>query len=578
MAIDGMFCAKLAEELKALVGAKIEKINQTGDEEVLLRLYGDGKRYSLLLSASRKNARVCLCGEELPPQNPIPTSFCMLLRKHLMNGRISAVFAPENERIVCIDIESRDELGYLCRRRVYAELMGKYSNILLTDIETTRVLGALYQTDITFAARTVLVGLPYEGPPKQDKVSPFGVDKAQFFALCEENGGRTCADFFLKTFACFSPLTAREAAHRAGAGGKTVADADTERLWLAFTDIISAPPRPCLVTDVDGHAVAFSYTPLTQYGEGFSLSQPDSLSALLWRFFEEKGKQENHDRHSADIQRLVSTIRARIEKKAALQAQSLKDCEQKEEFRRAGDMIIANIYLLKQGMESATLMDYETGTMQEVKLDKRLTPAANAKVYYKKYTKLKHAETAMADQLAKTDKELKYIDTVADALRRAESDAEFDDLRSELESAGYIKARGGGKRKKQLSRPFEYKVDGGYTVKVGRNNVQNDELTFSAGKGDLWFHVKNAPGSHTVLYAGGEEPSALAYTQAAMIAAHHSSLQGAPSVAVDYAAIRFVKKPNGSAPGYVNYTHFYTAFVDAKLPEGITEKGKKQGK
>ena len=187
MAIDGMFCAALAAELTVLSGAKIEKINQTGDEEVLLRLYGDGKRHNLLLSASRKNARVCLCGEEVPPQNPIPTSFCMLLRKHLLNGRISAVFAPRDERIVCFDIESRDELGYLCRRRNYAELMGKYSNLLLADIESGRVLGALYQTDITFAARTVLVGLPYEAPPKQDKISPFGIEKGQFFALCDHN-------------------------------------------------------------------------------------------------------------------------------------------------------------------------------------------------------------------------------------------------------------------------------------------------------------------------------------------------------------------------------------------------------
>lgn len=572
MAIDGMFCAALAAELSVLVGAKIEKINQTGDEEVLLKLYGDGKRHSLLLSASRKNARVCLCGEEVPPQNPVPTSFCMLLRKHLLNGRVCGVFAPENERIVCIDIESRDELGYLLRRRLYAELMGKYSNLLLTDIESDRVLGALYQTDITFAARTVLVGLPYEAPPKQDKLAPRAVTEAQFYALCEENAERPVADFLLKTFACFSPLTAREVAHRALAGGKTLGDADHGLLWSAFTALLNEPPRPCRVTDSEGDAVAFSYTLLTQYGAGFTVTEEKSLSALLWAYFEEKGKQENHHRHSADIQRTVNNIRARLEKKNALQLQSLAECKDKESYRRMGNMIIASIYMLKQGMESALLMDYETGTEQLVKLDKRLNPAANAKVYYKKYTKLKHAETAMREQLAKTAAELDYIETVEDALRRAESDAEFDDIRTELESAGYIRARLKGKRKKQLSRPFEYVVDGGYTVKVGRNNVQNDELTFSAGKGDIWFHVKNAPGSHAVMYAGGDEPSALAYTQAAMLAAYHSSLQGSPAVAVDYAPVRFVKKPNGTAPGFVNYTHFYTAFVDASLPDEVTKR------
>ncbi len=572
MAIDGMFCAALAEELKVLTGAKIEKINQTGDEEVLIRLYGEGKKYNLLLSASRKNARVCLCGDEIPPQNPVPTSFCMLLRKHLMNGRVSAVFAPKDERIVCIDVESRNELGYLCRRRLYAELMGKYSNLLMTDLDGDRVLGALYQTDLTFAARTVLVGLPYEGPPKQDKISPADVDEKAFYALCAENGGRSAADFFLKTFACFSPLTAREAAYRANAEGKLVEDADKARLWNAFQSIVKGAVAPCRVTDSEGKAVAFSFTLLTQYGIGFNVTEEESLSSLLWTYFEEKGKQENHDRHSADIGRLVANIRARLEKKAALQAESLRECEGKDEYRRQGDMIIASIYMLKQGMESAVLMDYETGEEREVKLDKRKNPSANAKAYYKKYTKLKHAETAMTEQLGKTAAELKYIETVADALARAESDAEFDDIRAELETAGYIRSKYKGKKKKQLSRPFEYVVDGGYLVRVGRNNVQNDELTFSAGKNDLWFHVKNAPGSHAVLYSGGEEPSALAYTQAAMLAAYHSSLQGAPSVAVDYAAVRFVKKPNGAAPGFVNYTHFYTAYVDGNVPDGITKK------
>lgn len=567
MSIDGLFCARLAKELSALVGAKIEKINQTGDEEIVLRLYGDGKRNSLLLSASRRNARVCLCGEGVLPQNPLPTAFCMLLRKHLQNGRITAVFAPENQRIVCIDVESRNELAYICKRRIYAELMGKYSNLLLTDIESGRVLGALYQTDITFAARTVLVGLPYEEPPKQDKTAPLSVTRERFEVLCAENAERDSADFFLKTFLMFSPLTAREAAYRSEAAGKTVGECDTEALWRGFNAVLRGEGRPCRVLDADGAAIAFSFIPLLQYGGGYRTEYFDTLSSLLCVYYEEKGKKENHDRHSADLLRLVGNLRARIEKKRALQLESLRECEHKDDYRRKGDMIIGSIYLLKQGMESAELIDYESGKTETVALDKRLSPSANAASYYKKYAKLKNAETAMTAQLAKTEKELLYIESVADAVNRAETDPEFDDVRSELEQSGYLHGKGGVKKKNQLSRPIEYKVDGGYTVRVGRNNLQNDALTFSAGRGDIWFHVKNAPGSHTVLYAGGEEPSALAYTQAAMIAAYHSSLQGAPSVAVDYTQVRFVKKPAGGAPGFVNYTHYHTAFVDAVLPE-----------
>lgn len=565
MAIDGIFCHRLAAELKsALVGTKIEKINQTGDEELTLRLYGGGQKYNLLLSASRKNARVCLCGE-VPPQNPVPTSFCMLLRKHLQNGRITDVFAPEGERIVCIDVESKDELGYACHRRIYAELMGKYSNLLISDTDKDRVLGALYQTDLTFAARTVMAGLPYEAPPKQDKIIPYGVDEAEFLRLCRKAPTQRADDFILKTFACFSPLTARETAYRACAYG-TVEDAEQGALYKAFRSVLDGELYPCIVFDLNDTPVAFSFTRLSQYGKDSRHLHFENLSALLCQYFEEKGNKEKHDRHSSDLLRLVSNLKERVKKKMGLQKESLRECERKEEFKRKGDAIIANIYLLKQGMENARLMDYESGEEIEVALDKRKTPANNAKAYYKKYAKLKNAEAAMTEQLEKTKLELEYIETVDDAVARAESDSEFDDLRQELERAGYI--RGKAKSKAKLkAKPFVYTVDGGYTLKVGKNNLQNDELTAGADKGDLWFHVKNAPGSHAVLYAGGEEPSALAYTQAAQAAAYHSSLSGAPSVAVDYTRVRFVKKPSGAAPGYVIYTHNYTAYVDAVEPK-----------
>lgn len=566
MAIDGLFCHRLAVELKTtLMGAKIEKINQTGDEEITLRLYGNGTKSNLLLSASRKNARVCLCGD-VPPQNPIPTSFCMLLRKHLMGGRITDVFAPAGERIVCIDTESKDELGYPCHRRIYAELMGKYSNLLISDTDKDRVLGALYQTDLTFAARTVLVGLPYEAPPKQDKVLPYDVTEAEFYSLCQNASGRECGDFILKTFACFSPLTAREVAYRADALGLAVADADKGRLYRVFRKMLDDDTAPCIVTGKDGDQIAFSFVKLTQYGKDGIAEGKESLSALLCDYFEEKGKKEKHDRHSSDLQRLVTNLKARVEKKAALQLESLRECDKKEEYKRKGDAIIGSIYLLKQGMERAALIDYETGDTLEVELDKRKTPANNAAAYYKKYTKLKNAEAAMTEQIEKTRLELKYIESVADAIHRAESDSEFEDLRQELERAGYIRGKSRGKQKLKAA-PATYTLDGGYVLKVGKNNLQNDLLTFSADKGDIWFHTKNAPGSHAILYAGGEEPSALAYTQAAMLAAYHSSVSGAPSVAVDYTRVRYVKKPSGAAPGYVIYTHNYTAYVDGVMPK-----------
>jgi len=573
MSIDGLFCACLANELKALEGAKIEKISQTGGEELIFQLYSS-RRLHLLLSASRQNARVCLV-PDMPVKAPLPSPFCMLLRKHLAGGRVERVFAPENERIICFDIKCKDELGYACDRRIYAELMGKYSNLILTGGDG-RVLGALYLTDLSFSARAIMAGLPYEGPPRQEKASPRLFQRSEvrgqrsengrelFLGLCEKNYGCRAADFLLKNIACFSPLTARETAFRANI--ELLDKRNAEHLWDIAGGILNeafgGAGKPCIVEDKDGVPVAFSFTLLRQYGAGFRLREHESLSETLCAWFGEKGRKENKDRRSSDLKKLLDNLKNRIVKKMALHMEKLAECAGKDGFRRCGDLIIGSIYLLKQGMEKATLPDYETGETAEIPLDRRLSPADNAAAYYKKYTKLKYAEAAVRQRIEITEEERRYIESVADAAARAETDAEFDELRAELAQAGYIKAARNAKgRKSALLAPLEYKI-GEFVLRVGRNNLQNDKLTFSSDKKDIWFHVKNAPGSHAVLQTGGKEPEAEVYTRAAQIAAYHSSQRGNKNTAVDYAPVRFVKKPPGSAPGRVEYTRYYTAYVD----------------
>lgn len=575
MALDGLFCYALGNELNALAGAKVERLNQTARDELFLRLYKEGIKYNLIVSAAPNSPRVALCEKEDPAQTAAPTAFCMLLRKHLNSARITSVYAPDNERIICFEFDSINELGYVEKKRLYAELMGKCSNILLTDGEN-KLLGALYLTDITATSRRILIGMPYEAPPKQSKRDPFTVTKQEFLRLCEEFAEKDAGEFVLMSFLCFSPLTARETAFRAGGStGKTVGETGGERLYGAFSAIIedleNEALSPCVVKDGEGKMIAFSFTEITQYGYGFTVEKGASLSEVLNLFFEEKGKREKQRVRSHDIQRLLANIKTRLVRKRANQLKELEECKNSSFYKTCGDLIIANIYALKQGMKSAELYDYEKEETVTVKLDERLSPSNNAKAYYKKYTKLKHAAVALEEQIKKAQAEESYIESVADALSRAETDADFDEIRRELAKEGYIstRSRGDRKQKSKGQKPLSFVTSGGYPVRVGKNNIQNDELTLSADKSDIWFHVKDHPASHAVMYTGGEEPDARSYTEAAMLAAYHSSVRGAKNVAVDYTPVRFVKKPNGSKPGFVIYNKYYTAFVDAEMPTTV---------
>ena len=575
MALDGLFCYALGNELNALSGAKVERLNQTARDELFLRLYKEGIKYNLIVSAAPNSPRVALCDKEDPAQTAAPTAFCMLLRKHLNAARITCVYAPDNERIICFEFDSINELGYVEKKRLYVELMGKCSNILLADGEN-KLLGALYLTDITSTTRHILIGMPYEAPPKQTKRDPFTVTKQEFLQLCEAYAEKDAGEFILMSFLCFSPLTARETAFRAGGClGKTVGETGAEKLYDSFVSVIEALEShsfsPCVVKDGEGKMIAFSFTEIKQYGHGFTVEGRETLSEVLNLFFEEKGKREKQRVRSHDIQKLISNIKTRLTRKRVNQLKELKECENGAFYKRSGDLIIANIYALKQGMKTAELYDYETGETVSVKLDERLSPSNNAKAYYKKYTKLKHAAVALEEQIKKAENEEIYIESVADALSRAETDADFDEIRRELAKEGYIADRSRSRQKQRVKgqKPLSFVTSGGYPVRVGKNNIQNDELTLSADKTDIWFHVKDHPASHAVMYTGGEEPDARSYTEAAMLAAYHSSVRGAKNVAVDYTPVRFVKKPNGSKPGFVIYNKYYTAYVDAEMPDTV---------
>ncbi|MBO7246047.1 MAG: NFACT family protein [Clostridia bacterium] len=561
--LDGIFCRALGDELNKLSGAKIEKIHHISNKELVFELFG-GERNTLLISALPSAPRICFIKEYDRPQNP--TMLCMLFRKHLSGGRITSVSALQDERIIKFSFVAADELGHIEEKYLYVELMGKYSNCILCSHDD-RILGAFSVSDIT-DKRCIMSGARYEPPEKQNKFPPFSVTKEQFLLLAAQNSHRTADDFLLQSFLGFSPVTAREVSFKAtGETDSLLLSADHNKLWNEFEKLLDSVRTQSVTPCIAANGKAFSYTTLCQYGGEYK--QLQSLTQLLGEFYAEKASLAEIKQLSFDISRVLGTVKNRLEKKLVSQKTELSDCAKKDIYRNRGDIITANIYRIPSGASSVTAMDYTTGEEVTIPLDTRLTAARNAQRLYAKYAKLKRAEEHLTVLIASGEEELAYVRTVEDALSRARTRKELDEIRLELGEVGYMSApvTKKGSKKAPAGQHLTFTTTDGMRVLVGRNNRQNDSLTGNAEKNDIWFHVKNFPGSHVILCTEGEEPTDRDYTQAAMLAAYHSSIRGASNAEVDYTRVRYVKKPSGSKPGYVTYDKYYTAIVDGVMPD-----------
>jgi len=572
MAFDGLFCAATAQELNKWAGARVEKIHQSSQTCFYLQLYFEGKRGNFVISASASRPILAITEESVArPDTPTPT--CMLYRKHLQNGRLVAAEWVENERIIRFAFDSADEMGYVKRKYIYAEMMGKYSNIILTD-ENLRIISASSVSDITASVRRIMAGLPYEFPPKQEKASLFSLTDEYFAILCKEKSGMRACDFLLKSFLGFSPVVARELAFRA------YGDSDTElypeNSAPLLKELYSLKSRfednsfsPNAVYDSEGNGIEYSFIPLTQYGSSTVLREYESFSQLLTEYFGKKEEAVNIGRYSREIVKVVNSHLARAQKKLVLLKNELEECDEMDIMRMRGDLITANIYRIHQGDTSVTGMNYETGEKMTVILDASLTPAKNAQKYYKKYSKMKRASVILAEQIEKTERECDYLSGVLGFIERAASPQELQEIKQELIDGGYIadKSQNGKKKKTPAAKPLSFTTTDGLLVRVGRNNRQNDYLTGGADRNDLWFHIKGFHGSHVILTPNGsEEPTDRDYTEAAMLAAYYSEKRGSRNVEVDYTRVRCLKKPAGSAPGFVTYEKYWSAVVDAVNP------------
>ncbi len=584
MAFDaGMLAAVVAEVGAWGVGARVEKVYQPRGDEIVLALRSREGSRRLLLRCGASDARIGFT--DTVRDNPAtPPPLCMLLRKHIGGAVLTGVRQDGFERVAIFEFAARDEMGFSCTRVLIAEVMGKNSNLIFTDGEG-RIISALRIVDITTSRlRRVLPGMKYEAPPLQDgKKDPRSESGEDFARECRGAGDMSAAKFINSRYYGISPLIAREIAYRASGDVATPVSAiSTGALYSEFRavfDAIEAGRFVPVYAEVAG-AAEYSFYPLLQYGEG-ACHVADSFASLLDSYFEKKDRAALVTSRAADLQRVISSGLARIDRKLASQESELAECEKSAELKYRADLITANIYRLKRGDARVLLTDYgrqnDYGSFASValELDTRLSPSENAQKLYKKYAKLCTAREILGEQMRIAKRDREYLLSVSDSLSRAENFADFAQIRQELEDAGYVRAGKQKQMRSSKSLPLRYITTHGYEVLCGKNNVQNDELTFRrAERWEWWFHAKGVPGSHVILRTDGEEPPAEDMTEAAEIAAFNSKADGGDNVAVDYTEVRNVKKPPASRPGFVTYATNYTAYVTPR-PERIDDMRRK---
>ena len=571
MAFDaGMLRAVVKEIADTLCGgAKVERITQPARDEFVLWLHAGGvtRRLSFVVGTNVPHFSYSRIDRE---NLPTPSMFCMLLRKHLVGAKLTAAEQIDFERAARFTFSARDELGFGVGRTLVAEMMGKYSNLILLDGED-KIISAFRIVDFSASrVRQVLPGMHYVKPPLQEKLDPLETGREAFLSAYEAYPKeRTVVRFLSDTYLGIAASTAREIAARVAPVDATLGEVAPEALADTFFEWFSRVREgrflPTLLSDEAGAPWEYAYADILH--SGLTATHPEDFCALFDAYFGERDRSERLRQRSQDLSRFLTRREGQLVRKLEAQREELADCEQGDGYKRYGDLITENIYRLSRGMTAFLATDYRVDPPREVSvpLDGRLSPAANAQRMYKLYTKSRRAKEKLSELIASGEEELAYLSGVHDFLRRAESDLDLQEIRAELSSGGYLARERGPKDKKQhRARPLEFTTTNGYRVLVGRNNLQNDMLTFHiATKDDIWFHAKDVGGSHVILLSGADEPPAVDYTEAASLAAYYSQA-GDDVTAVDYTRVKNVKKPPASRPGYVTYKTNSTAFVRPK--------------
>lgn len=583
MAFDALFMACLKTELeRELIGAKIDKVQQPDKDLIILAFRGK----KLLISLNSSNGRVQITNENF--ENPMtPPMFCMLLRKHLTGGKIVAITQAPADRVLDFEIEVYDALGVMRKKHLITELMGRYTNLILTGedyiiTDCTRRIGF----DIS-EKRQILPGLLYRPPSESGRKNPFDTELEELFYMLNAASGIALDKFITKSFDGFSPLIAREVVYRAyGVTSVGIEEAEAkdgfESFVSAFSGLIneikSENTTPFMLTDSDGKPKDFSFTKIGQYEGAMKGETLPTFSGLLGEFYAKKDRLERTRSKTQAIYKNIRRARDRAQRRVEAQRQELILTADRDTFRENGDIITANIYRMKKGMETLIADDFysENGAKREIKLDPLKTPQQNAAKYYKDYNKAKTAEIHLKEQIEKGERETVYLESVLESLLMAETERDVMEIRQELAGTGYIKGPKNPRKERPIvQKPMHFVSSSGLDIWAGKNNSQNDALTMkTAFKRDLWLHTQKIHGSHVIISTGGSAPDERSIFEAATIAAFYSQAKDSDNVPVDYTLVKFVKKPAGARPGMVIYTDYKTIYVkpDEDLVESLRAK------
>lgn len=572
MAFDGITIACITKELNnTLTGGRIYKIAQPETDVLLLTVRCGRQQHRLFLSASATLPLVYLLPDNLPSPMTAP-NFCMLLRKHLQNGRITGISQPGLERIIRIDIEHLNELGDLCQKSLIIEIMGKHSNIIFCDDASVIIDSIKHVSGMVSSVREVLPGRPWFIPKTQEKLEPYAAREADFRSAIPKKAVPAFKALYM-TFTGISPVIAQELCYAAGVDAdkpaQSLEEPETDRLWNAFSALIQTVKAgdfsPNIIYE-NGAPKEYACVPLTSYANG-QIKNYASVSELLHTYYAEKNTVTRIRQKSANLRHIVQTALERNIKKYDLQCRQIKDTEKRDTYKVYGELLNTYGYHVPAGSKSMEAVNYYTGEPVAIPLDPMLSPSDNAKKYFEKYGKLKRTYEALSELTQQVKREIDHLESISASLDIALQEEDLVQIREELIESGYIRRKGGAKKVRITSRPFHYLSSDGYDMYVGKNNYQNDELTFRFANGsDWWFHAKGIPGSHVIVKADkeGEIPDRT-FEEAGRLAAFYSKARQQQKVEIDYTLKKNVKKPGGTAPGFVVYYTNYSLVIDSDI-------------
>jgi len=573
MSFDGLVTDAIARQLNdKLTGGKIEKIYQPEADEIIMYIHSNRDNYKLYISSNSSNARIHLViSKDSNPQTPM--GFCMLLRKHLQGGRITSISQKDSERIIEISVDTINELGFSTSKKFIIEIMGKHSNIILVDAASNKIIDSIKRISIDVNRyRQLLPGQLYVYPPTQDKLSYYDITEKQFENFISDSNDNI-AKALLSNIQGISPAIADEIVYQAGSKSLNSENLIPAELYDVLSSFINSinygTYTPRVYIDHENSPVDFHLFQLSNLSGFYNELTFQDISEAVNYFYSNRNTSNKIKQKSTDLDKAIGNSLDKLYLKKQRLSEDLLKAENSEVFKLYGELLTANLYAIKQGEFITKVLNYYNNEILSIPLDPRYSPSVNAQRYFKKYSKAKTAITEKNIQLEEANTDIEYLESVLSYIEKATTIDEIEELRQELVESGYLKKRKNNyKSSKSKSSSLSYSTSDGFNIIVGKNNKDNDILTFKLASGkDLWFHTKDIPGSHVVLFTDGKKVSENAIFEAAGIAAYHSKGKDSENVPVDYTQVRYVKKPSGAKPGMVIFTDNKTVYVNPNYPK-----------